>query len=296
MANYVKFDWAIKRLLRNKANAVVLEGFVSVLLNEKCTILEFLESEGNQESSTDKFNRVDIKAKNSKGETIIIEVQVSKYKYYIERMLYGVSKAITEMVSLGDNYDKISKVYSINILYFDFGQGNDYIYHGKSELIGIHEKDRLMLTKNEEDDLEEKKKAQFPADSVLPEYYIIRIKNFNEYAKSSLEEWISFLKSSTINKDTQTPGLIEAKRIMDYDNMTPEQKRAYRQHIDAYYNEKDAMESEFENGFDKGYDEGQAEGYDKAKLDIARKMKELGIDVATIAQSTGLSIEDIGKA
>lgn len=283
MANYVKFDWAIKRLLRNKANAAVLEGFVSVLLNEKCTILEFLESEGNQESSSDKYNRVDIKAKNSNDEIIIIEVQVSKYQHYIERMLYGVSKAITEMISLGDDYDKIRKVYSINILYFDFGQGKDYIYHGKSELIGIHDKDRLMLSKKEEDDLEEKKKTQFPADSILPEYYIIRINNFNEYAKSSLEEWISFLKSSTINNDTKTPGLVEAKRIMDYDSMTPEQKRAYRQHIDAYYNEKDAMESSFDDG------------YEEAKLDIARNMKNLGIDASVIAKSTGISESEIEK-
>ncbi|MCQ2250555.1 MAG: Rpn family recombination-promoting nuclease/putative transposase, partial [Bacteroidales bacterium] len=289
MANYVKFDWAIKRLLRNKANAAVLEGFVSVLLNEKCTILEFLESEGNQESSSDKYNRVDIKAKNSQDEIIIIEVQVSKYQHYIERMLYGVSKAITEMISLGDDYDKIRKVYSINILYFDFGQGKDYIYHGKSELIGIHDKDRLMLSKKEEDDLEEKKKTQFPADSILPEYYIIRINNFNEYAKSSLEEWISFLKSSTINNDTKTPGLVEAKRIMDYDSMTPEQKRAYRQHIDAYYNEKNAMESSFDDGYDKGkaegFDEGKAEGIDQTKIEIARNMKNLGIDASVIAKS-----------
>ncbi len=292
MANYVKFDWAIKRLLRNKANAAVLEGFVSVLLNEKCTILEFLESEGNQESSSDKYNRVDIKAKNSQDEIIIIEVQVSKYQHYIERMLYGVSKAITEMISLGDDYDKIRKVYSINILYFDFGQGKDYIYHGKSELIGIHDKDRLMLTKKEEDDLEEKKKTQlFPADSILPEYYIIRINNFNEYAKSSLEEWISFLKSSTINNDTKTPGLVEAKRIMDYDSMTPEQKRAYRQHIDAYYNEKDAMESSFEDGYDKG----KAEGIDQTKIEIARNMKNLGIDASVIAKSTGISESEIEK-
>lgn len=286
MANYVKFDWAIKRILRNKANAAVLEGFVSVLLNDNCKIIEFLESEGNQESATDKFNRVDIKAKNSKDEIIIIEVQVSKYKHYIERMLYGVSKAITEMVSLGDDYDKISKVFSINILYFDFGQGKDYIYHGKSELIGIHENDRLTLTKEEGDDLDEKKKATitYNADNILPEYYIIRTNNFNQYAKSSLEEWIDFLKSSCIRENTQTPGLVEAKVIMDYDRMSPEQQRAYRRHIDAYYNEKDAMESSYKDG---RLDE---------KLDIARKMKGLGIDVATISKSTGLSFDDIEQS
>ncbi len=64
---YIRFDWAIKHMLRDKANFGILEGFISVLLNEEVRIVEILESESNQESSTDKFNRVDIKARNSKG-------------------------------------------------------------------------------------------------------------------------------------------------------------------------------------------------------------------------------------
>ena len=72
---YVRFDWAIKRLLGQKANFDVLEGFLTVFLGEKVTILEILESESNQLSAEDKFNRVDIKARNSKDEIIIIEIQ-----------------------------------------------------------------------------------------------------------------------------------------------------------------------------------------------------------------------------
>ena len=72
---YIRFDWAIKRLLRNKANFGVLEGFLTVLLGEKIQIMEILESEGNQQREDDKFNRVDIKARNSKDEIILVEVQ-----------------------------------------------------------------------------------------------------------------------------------------------------------------------------------------------------------------------------
>jgi hypothetical protein len=32
--NYIRFDWAIKRLLRNKADFVVVNGFISSLLGE----------------------------------------------------------------------------------------------------------------------------------------------------------------------------------------------------------------------------------------------------------------------
>ena len=82
---YIRFDWAIKRLLRQKANFDVLEGFLTVFLGEKITIDEILESESNQLSADDKFNRVDIKAKNSKGEIVIIEIQNTRELYYLHR-------------------------------------------------------------------------------------------------------------------------------------------------------------------------------------------------------------------
>ena len=129
---YIRFDWAIKRLLRNKANFGVLEGFLTVLLGEEIHILEILESEGNQQREDDKFNRVDIKARNSKDEIILVEVQNTRELYYLERILYGVAKTITEHIDLGEIYSNVKKVYSISILYFDIGQGSDYLYHGQN--------------------------------------------------------------------------------------------------------------------------------------------------------------------
>ena len=103
-------------MLRDKANFSVLEGLLTVLFNDQTKIVEILESEGNQQRDDDKFNRVDIKAKNSKGEIIIVEVQNTRELYYLERILYGTAKAITEHISLGDTYRQVKKVYSISIL------------------------------------------------------------------------------------------------------------------------------------------------------------------------------------
>ena len=61
---YIRFDWAIKRLLRQKANFGVLEGFLTVFLNEPIKIVDILDSEGNQQAAEDKFNRVDPKIRN----------------------------------------------------------------------------------------------------------------------------------------------------------------------------------------------------------------------------------------
>ena len=114
---YIRFDWAIKRLLRQKANFGVLEGFLTVFLNEPIKIVDILESEGNQQAAEDKFNRVDIKAKNSNGEDILVEIQNITRLCYQERIFYGVAKAITEHINLGNTYKEVKKVYSISILF-----------------------------------------------------------------------------------------------------------------------------------------------------------------------------------
>ena len=127
MGNYIRFDWAMKRLLRNKANYAVLEGLLTTLLNEKVTICKLLESESNQEDEYDKYNRVDMLAENSKGELVLIEVQNNNEYAYFQRMLFGTSKLVTEYINRGEGYEHVRKVYSVNIVYFSLGMGVEQI-------------------------------------------------------------------------------------------------------------------------------------------------------------------------
>ena len=96
--DFIRFDWAIKRILRDKANAGVLEGLLTVLLGEKIVITEILESESNRDSEMDKSNRVDVKAKTSTGEMILVEVQLARESHFMQRILFGTSKAIIEQL------------------------------------------------------------------------------------------------------------------------------------------------------------------------------------------------------
>ena len=116
----ITFDWAIKRLLRSKANFGILEGFLTELLKEDITILDVLESEANQAYKLDKFNRVDLKVRNSKEEIIIIEIQYDRELDYLQRIFYAATKTAIEHIKLSQAYSSIIKVISINILYFDF--------------------------------------------------------------------------------------------------------------------------------------------------------------------------------
>ena len=283
---YIRFDWAVKRMLRDKANFAVLEGLITVLTGEVVKIEELLESEGNQESASDKFNRVDIKAKNVKGEIIIVEVQLTRQLYFLQRMLYGVSKAITEHIDIGQKYDEVKKVYSINILYFDLGKGSDYLYHGKTVFTGVHTNDLLEVNTKEAKEL----RMRVPQD-IFPEYYIIRVNEFNSVATTPIEEWLDYLKNNRIKDDTSTPGLKEARQKLLYMTMSDKERRAYDEHMDDIMVQNDVLDTAKMEGLAEGRAEGRAEGI----MLTAKNLKAMGLSIADIIKATGLSEEDIMK-
>ena len=293
---YIRFDWAIKRMLRDKANFDVLEGMISVFTGEQgVKIIELLESESNQETFDDKFNRVDIKAKNSRDEIIIVEVQLSREVHYIERMVYGVSKAITEQLKLGEPYYNIKKVYSINVVYFDLGKGSDYLYHGQVELRGVHTHDVLSVTNTEEQAMQlpahGTARRMKPFTDIFPEYYLIRVNEFNTYAKTPIEEWMAYLKDGVIKEDTRTPGLAEAKEKLKYMMMSDADRHAYERHIDAIMIQNDVVDSAKE----EAREEERIKTRVQVTTEMAKKMKADNMPIDIIVKYTGLTAEEIEK-
>ena len=296
MQNLIHFDWAIKKLLRDKANFVVLEGFLTVVLNQQISILEILESESNREEESDKFNKVDLLVKDQTGELIIIEVQNNQEYDYFQRMLYGTSKVITEQLNKKEKYSEVKKVYSITIAYFDLGQGSDYVYYGKTEFTGIHNKELLALS--------EKQIELFQKNTIkdiYPEYYIIKAGKFNDQKVSDkLDEWIYFLKNSKIPESFTAPGLKEAREVLAEMKMSASERRAYEafnkrlldiasanftKEADIYFARKEGMEEGIEIGMEKGIEKGMEK--------TALNSMKAGLDNDTISKITGLTTEQI---
>ena len=268
---YIRFDWAIKRLLRQKANFGVLEGFLTVFLGEQIKIEEILESEGNQQDADDKFNRVDIKAKNTKGDIILIEIQNTRELYYLERGLYGVAKAVTEHLHLGQDYSEVKKIYSISILYFDIGVGTDYLYHGQNQFVGVHTHDHLQVNTKER--------------GAIVKYILVRVNEFDKEAVTPLEEWVRYLKDGIITSETTAPGLEEAREKLRYYSMSPEERYAYDEHLNAIMIQNDVLSTaKFE-----GREEGRAE----ERLETARRSD--GLSMEMVVCYTGLSEEEINN-
>jgi len=280
---HVRFDWAIKKILRSKANFGILEGFLSELLKKDIKILEILESESNKESETDKFNRVDIKVKDSNGELYIVEIQNTRELEYFYKILYNTSKAISEHMHKGMRYRESIKVITVSIVYFDIGQGSDYIYHGLTKFTGIHTQDELKLSETQQ------KLFNRPSiESIFPDHYIIKVNDFDGEAKDTLDQWVYFLKNSAIEEKFTAKGLKEAREILNEINMTPEERAAYNRYIeDLRYETSLADTIVFEMQF------AREEGERKKALEIAREMIQNGMTPEVISKLTKLDLETI---
>lgn len=280
--NLIRFDWAIKRLLRNKADYFVLEGFLSELLREDIIIQNILESESNQRADTDKFNRVDLLVKNSKDELLIIEIQNQSEYDYFHRMAYGTSKVISEYISVGEPYVNLRKVFSINIVYFDLGQGEDYVYHGKNDFIGIHKFDKLMLSERQTEILGKAEPYQ-----IFPEYYVIKVNQFNDIAKDSLDQWIYYLKNNEIKDEFNARGIDRARELWRVDKLSYEDQKNYNRHLeDLRYGASMAwtMKADAEYNIRK-----------EEKLKLALGLKNRGFGNHQISELTGLTSDEINE-
>lgn len=308
MSKLVCFDWAIKRLLRNKANHKVIEGLLESLLGEKFIIQEFLESESNQKSQQDKYNRVDMLAKDTHGRLFIFEIQNNRETDYFQRILYGASSVVTQYLNIGDRYAKVKKVYSINIVYFDLGQGKDYVYHGKTEFRGMHQQnDVLKLSPKQNEMFYGGKDADKEAGDLFPEYYILKVNNFDDVAKTPLDEWISFLKHTDLSAGSSAPGLKYVDQVMRYEALSGPERDAYDEYIINAIRTRSEMESSYIMGKDEGFEEGMEKGIEEGiekgiakgarekAFEMARSLKALGVAPCIIAQSAGLTPEELAR-
>jgi PD-(D/E)XK nuclease family transposase len=268
----IRFDWAMKKLLRHKANFGILEGFLSELLRFDVTIESILESEGNKQDEYDKYNRVDILVKSQNNELLLVEVQNDSEIDYFHRMLYGVSKLVTEYIKEGEPYGTIKKIYSINIVYFGLGQGKDYVYEYKGEFVGLHTNDILLPTIPQKQDFKVEK-----VSDIFPKYFILKVNNFNDIAKDTFDEWIYFLKNSEVKDTFVAKGLDKAKEKLRYENLSDEDKKMYDR-----FQENRRIENSV------SYTAKQ----EKA-VEMAKKAIKKGFDNETIADLTDLTTEQV---
>jgi len=278
----IRFDWAMKTLLRDKANFDVLEGFLCALLeDDNIKILNILESESNAEDENDKFNRVDLLVQDSQLRKIYIEIQNTRETDYLESLLYATSKIIVEHQDLGEDFKDISKVISISILYFNLGIGDDYIYYGTTEFKGINTGNKFVVKKrvNISETLEPKYK--FVEKKIFPEYYIITVERYKNIVLKRIDEWIYMIKNNEVKDGSTSKNIDKAKQKLAQINMTEEERKRYEKYLINTAKDRDAINT------------AKDEGKDERNIEIARNLKMNNVPIDIIVNSTGLTREQI---
>jgi predicted transposase/invertase (TIGR01784 family) len=222
---------------------------------------------------------------------MLVEVQNDSEIDYFQRMLYGVSKLVTEYIKEGETYGTIKKIYSINIVYFGLGQGKDYVYEYRGEFIGLHENDILLPTFSQKQEYKVEK-----VSDIFPKYYVLKVNNFNDIAKDTLDEWVYFLKNSEVKDSFKAKGLDKAREKLRYENLSDEEKRMYDRSVENRRIEisvEYTKELEAKRKAQVEIEQAKIEIEKNAKTEIAKKAIIKGFDNATIADLTDLTLEQI---
>jgi len=272
----ISFDYAIKNILRDKANFDVLSGFLTELLEKPVEVLEILESESNIESPLGKINRLDLKAKITGGELAVFEIQFLDQIDFLGKILFNACKAVVEQVVRGEQYN-IKKVYSVNIAYCDSiakDVQKEYVFRANlSKFKGVHFDEHIPFSQNL-NPLE-------PATDLHPEYFMILPNKFDEQMRGKFDEWVYTLKKSAVRSDFTAAGIQAAAEKLDVLKMTETERAIYNKTKENLGNEKSILLT------------AELKGELKGKIATARNMKAEGFDVKIIAKITGLSTDEI---
>ena len=133
---------------------------------------------------------------------------------------------------------------------------------GKTVFNSFHDKGILKLNKDQQKTF----KKEYPSE-IFPEYYIIKVNNFNDVAKSTLDEWIYLFKNSAIKSDFKAKGIKKAGKVLDKLNMSKEERLAYENYI---YHKRAAL-----GDFKTAVEDGVKKRTKKLNNKLQKKEKEL---------------------
>ena len=187
----------------------------------------------------------------------------------------------------GADYQEVKKVISVNIVYFDLGQGEDYIYKGITEFTGIHNNDVLQLSGFQKSKLPDLQQVS----NVFPEYYILKVNKFDDYARDTLDEWIYFPKNSEIKDEFQAKGIHKASEELDILKLSKEERIRYERFIDDWRVGESSIKTSWMKGHDKGIEEGMEKGKEKGKIEVALRLIDKGMAVEEAAEISGISVK-----
>jgi predicted transposase/invertase (TIGR01784 family) len=283
----VSFDYAIKYLLKDKADYDIVEGFISAIISSSgyppVKIKALLESESNKEERELKRSIADVVVADENGSMYIVEIDRSYTDLFLHKACFNTSRLIVDSLSSGNDYSRIKKVIHINMLYFSSHNMKSPMHHGRTI---FHEIDREHP---QDIHLESLGAKAFDAHNIFPEYFVISVPLFNDVIKNELDEWLYTMKHSTIREDFKSPYIKKLYQRLRVLTMPPAERAVYLEYRNKTLKERDYIVSAEAKGIEIGKVEGRAEG----KAELIQMMLSRGHSADTVAEITGLPLKEI---
>ncbi|MCD2348047.1 Rpn family recombination-promoting nuclease/putative transposase [Clostridium guangxiense] len=272
-----KVDFAFKKLFGSEENKDILIAFINSIIdeNEQIKDIELKNPYNIADYRKGKMTILDIKAVDDKDVWYDIEMQISQQDFFDKRALYYWSKVYSSQIESGEDYEKLRKTISINILDFNYLKEEDF-----------HSEFKIYNTKT---------MKEF---SNMFEMHFIELNKFNKdykELKTGLDRWIAFLsRAYELDKDNIPEELAEDKDVkkaiekLDIMYLSKEEREIYENDLKALMDYRAQIKAAERSGRIEGIKEGDLQ----ARISIARNFLDV-LDDETIAIKVGLSIDEI---
>ena len=265
-----KNDYVFKRLFGSVGNETITKNLLSCILQQNITDVQ-LDCNPILEKNLldDKVGILDIKAKIDNTTNVDIEMQVTDHKNIEKRILFYLSKMYTKTIKKSQDYSSLEKCIAILITNYNIDIIKNIPKYITKWNIREEEYQKIVLT-----------------DGM--EIYIIELNKFKDYKEksnhNSLNSWIEFIESPEV-VDMSNKEIQKAKKVLE--EISQDEHEQYLAELrEKYIMDQKAIE-------DAGYDKGLKAGINQEKLQIAKKMLSKKIDLNTISELTGLSIQEL---
>ena len=264
-----KLDYVFKRIFGHKGNEDITKSLISSILKKDITELT-LEGDKILEKDVldEKIGILDIRAKIGENVNCDIEIQVIDQKNTEKRILFYASKMLIQSITKGKDYSTIKKSIAILIADYELGSLAEMKKYSSKWNFREEEYGNIILT-----------------DAI--EIYIIEMPKLEKYPTGTvLDKWVKFIKNPKVI-DMSEKEIKKAKEVLE-EISQDEHARRLAELREKYIMDQQAIE-------EGGYDKGLKKGKEQEKIEIAKKLLELGIEESKIIEATELTDKEIEK-
>ena len=271
-----KADLTFKRVFGQHPDLVMslLNALLPLKQGEEITEIEYLPSEMIPENPLRKYSIVDVRCKDKKGRQFLVEMQMLWSPEFHQRVLFNASKAYVRQLDMGEAYELLQPIYSLNLVNEIFEPELEGYYH-HYELVHVEHSNKVI------DGLQlifvelPKFTPHTYAEKKMHVLWLRYLTEINEKTREAPDELLS------------NPEINKALSELEESAFSDEQLAGYEHFWDGVSVEKTIYNSAIRKGL--------AEGKAEALRQTAANMKHLGMEATDIAKCTGLSVEEIQK-